>query len=164
MPVAPLGDLQIGRRGGGAPTRKASGRREKIRVRQLADRPGRPRIGDGRHDTMESPGAQKAVHLGQGRNDFLAKALGQAPHHYQAPAAALLLEFGQPENRVDGFIHRRPNETAGVDHDGIGGGRVVDNPPAGSRKATEHGFTVHLVAGAAKAHEVHGAGRHTNLL
>ena len=67
--------------------------------------------------------AEHRVGLGQRLGEVLAVALGQAADRHDGLGAAVLLEVGGLEQRVDGVLLGRLDEAAGVDDDGVGVGR-----------------------------------------
>ena len=100
--------------------------------------------------------AEHRVGLGQARGQVGAVPLGQAAHRDDRLGAAGVLEVGGLEQRVDGVLLGRLDEPAGVDHHGVGVGRVVDEAEPARRQPPGQLLGVDLVAGAAQGHEGDG--------
>ena len=68
------------------------------------------------------------------------------------------LQVGSGEQGVDGVLLGRLDEAAGVHHDGLGVGRVVDQAEAAGLQPPGQLLGVDLVAGAAERHQRDGRG------
>ena len=102
--------------------------------------------------------AQDGVGLRQRLGQVLAVALGEAAHRDDRLRAAGLLEVGGRQQGVDGVLLGRLDEAAGVDHDGVGVVRVVDQLEAAGVQPAGELLGVDLVAGAAQGHQGDGHG------
>ena len=110
---------------------------------------------DGVRHPPEVVESEEGVHLWQLLPELLRVALHETTCHYKPPTGSGLLEPGHLEDRVDRFFPGGLDESAGVDHEDLGGGGIRrDHHPVLSEGA-HHDLGVHQVLGATQGDEAH---------
>ena len=100
--------------------------------------------------------AHKGVHLGQQPGKFVGKPLRKTTGHDQGLAAALRLAHrGGFHDGIDALRFGRVDERAGVHHERVGFGGVVDHLEPAFEQTTQHDLAVHQVLGAPERNQPH---------
>ncbi len=152
-PGAAVGHPQVG------PTRPA-GQRPGVPGGKDPSRPGEGQAPRRRRGQQAGQAAGLArphqeFDLRQAAGQLLAVATHQATDHHQPLSGPAVP--GQGEDRVQGFLHRRTQETAGVDQEHGGRAGIGLRPPAGGQQLAGQMLPLHQVLGAPEVEEIEAA-------
>ena len=149
--VAALADLQVGAGPGGGQQPGAVLVVEVARVPLWLEQP--VRGPDHFGDVLDVPGAQAGVDLRHVGQQLVPVALHHASGHQQLAAGAGLLVGGRLEDGLDALLLGAFDESAGVDHQHLGLGRIRGDGEPLEPQVPEHHLAIHQILGAPQGHE-----------